>query len=90
MRDTGTDIRGYIELLWSGKWWVLGTALLGGIVAILLSLQQTPTYESDAKVLVEPIALSPTDPEQKIGRPRQLYVGATRRQVVPIAQRRAG
>jgi citrate synthase len=30
-----------------------------------------------------------SDPEQKIGRPRQLYTGATRRQVVPIAQRRA-
>ncbi len=27
------------------------------------------------------------DPEQKIGRPRQLYVGAPRRDVVPIAQR---
>ena len=27
------------------------------------------------------------DPEQKIGRPRQLYVGAARRDVVPIAQR---
>ena len=27
------------------------------------------------------------DPEQKIGRPRQLYVGAPRRQVKPIEQR---
>ena len=27
------------------------------------------------------------DPEQKIGRPRQLYTGATRREVAPIAQR---
>jgi citrate synthase len=27
------------------------------------------------------------DPEYKIGRPRQLYVGATRRAVTPIAQR---
>ena len=27
------------------------------------------------------------DPEYKIGRPRQLYVGATRRSVTPIAQR---
>ncbi len=30
-----------------------------------------------------------SDPEQKIGRPRQLYTGATRRQVLPLAQRRA-
>jgi citrate synthase len=28
-----------------------------------------------------------TDPEYKIGRPRQLYNGAPRRDVVPIAQR---
>jgi len=28
-----------------------------------------------------------SDPEQKIGRPRQLYVGQTRRDVVPIAHR---
>jgi citrate synthase len=29
-----------------------------------------------------------SDPEQKIGRPRQLYVGATQRDVVPIATRK--
>jgi citrate synthase len=28
-----------------------------------------------------------SDPEYKIGRPRQLYTGATRRTVVPLAQR---
>ncbi|MGH8851973.1 MAG: citrate synthase [Casimicrobiaceae bacterium] len=28
-----------------------------------------------------------SDPDQKIGRPRQLYTGAARREVVPIAQR---
>jgi citrate synthase len=28
-----------------------------------------------------------SDPEQKIGRPRQLFVGATRRDVKPIDQR---
>jgi citrate synthase len=28
-----------------------------------------------------------SDPEQKIGRPRQLYQGATKRDVVPIAKR---
>jgi citrate synthase len=27
------------------------------------------------------------DPEQKIGRPRQLFIGATQRDVVPIAMR---
>ncbi len=29
-----------------------------------------------------------TDPEQKIGRPRQLYTGAAQRDVVPLAQRK--
>jgi citrate synthase len=29
-----------------------------------------------------------SDPEQKIGRPRQLYVGPTQRDVVPIAKRK--
>jgi citrate synthase len=28
-----------------------------------------------------------SDPEQKIGRPRQLYTGTTRRDVKPLAQR---
>jgi citrate synthase len=28
-----------------------------------------------------------SDPEYKIGRPRQLYTGATRRSVTPLAQR---
>jgi citrate synthase len=28
-----------------------------------------------------------SDPEQKIGRPRQLYIGAPRRDVKPLAQR---
>jgi citrate synthase len=28
------------------------------------------------------------DPEQKIGRPRQLYIGATKRDVVPLAKRK--
>jgi citrate synthase len=28
------------------------------------------------------------DPDQKIGRPRQLYTGAARRDVVPISKRK--
>ena len=28
-----------------------------------------------------------SDPEQKIGRPRQLFTGATERDVVPLAKR---
>jgi succinoglycan biosynthesis transport protein ExoP len=62
----GNDIRGISELLWSRKWLVLGTALLGGILAAVLAWRQPPTYESEAKVLVEPAVLSPTDPTQTI------------------------
>jgi len=29
-----------------------------------------------------------SDPEQKIGRPRQLYTGPTQRNVVPIGKRK--
>jgi citrate synthase len=29
-----------------------------------------------------------SDPEQKIGRPRQLYIGADKRDVVPMAKRK--
>jgi polysaccharide biosynthesis transport protein len=54
------------ELLWSRKWLVLGTAILGGILAAVLAWRQPLSYESEAKVLVEPAVLSPTDPTQTI------------------------
>ena len=66
MADTGSDIRGVIELLWSRKWMVLGLALLGGLFAAVIASQQAPTYESESKVLVKPVVLSPTDPTQTI------------------------
>ena len=64
--DTGSDIRGVIELLWSRKWLVLVTALLGGLIAALLASQKAPSYDSEAKVLVKPVVLSSTDPTQTI------------------------
>jgi len=39
--------------------------------------------ESDLELLKEMI----NDPEYKIGRPRQLYVGPARRDVIPVDQR---
>ena len=66
VRDTGSDIRGVIELLWSRKWLVLVTALLGGLIAALLASQKAPSYDSEAKVLVKPVVLSSTDPTQTI------------------------
>ena len=66
MRDTGSDIRAVIELLWSRKWMVLSFALIGGLVAALIASRQAPTYESESKVLVKPVVLSPSDPTQTI------------------------
>jgi succinoglycan biosynthesis transport protein ExoP len=64
--ETGNDIRSVSELLWSRKWLVLGAALLGGLLAAALAWRQPLTYQSEAKVLVQPAVLSPTDPTQTI------------------------
>ena len=46
----------------------------------LFALARTVGWVAQWKEMIE-------DPSQRIGRPRQLYTGATRRQVVPLAQR---
>jgi len=47
---------------------------------VLFAVARTVGWIAQWKEMIE-------DPEQKIGRPRQLYVGATRRDYVPIEQR---
>ncbi|WP_247878296.1 citrate synthase [Azospirillum sp. TSO22-1] len=47
---------------------------------VLFALARTVGWISQWKEMIE-------DPQQKIGRPRQLYTGATPRSVVPLAQR---
>jgi Mrp family chromosome partitioning ATPase/LPS O-antigen subunit length determinant protein (WzzB/FepE family) len=66
MRDTASDFRGFLELLWLRKWVVLGTALLAVAAAVYLSSQRTPSYTSETKVLVESVALSATDSTQAL------------------------
>src|SRR6266536_2588780 len=66
MRDTASDFRGFLELLWLRKWLVLGTAMVAGALAVYLSSQRTPTYASETKVLVESVPLSATDPTQAL------------------------
>ncbi len=47
---------------------------------VLFAVARTVGWIAQWKEMIE-------DPEQKIGRPRQLYVGATRRDYTPIEQR---
>ena len=47
----------------------------------LFALARTTGWISQWREMIE-------DPQQKIGRPRQLYTGATTRQVVPLAKRK--
>jgi citrate synthase len=47
---------------------------------VLFALARTVGWTAQWKEMIE-------DPSQKIGRPRQLYTGATVRDYVPIAKR---
>jgi citrate synthase len=48
---------------------------------VLFAVARTVGWVSQWKEMIE-------DPEQKIGRPRQLYIGAAERPFVPFEQRR--
>ena len=48
---------------------------------VLFALARTTGWIAQWKEMIE-------DPSQKIGRPRQLYTGAARREYFPLAQRR--
>jgi len=47
---------------------------------VLFAIARTVGWIAQWKEMIE-------DPEQRIGRPRQLYVGPTQRAYVPLAQR---
>jgi citrate synthase len=47
---------------------------------VLFAVARTVGWVAQWKEMIE-------DPEQKIGRPRQLYIGATERPYVPVEQR---
>ena len=48
---------------------------------VLFAVARTVGWISQWKEMIE-------DPHQKIGRPRQLYTGATRRDYIPISRRK--
>jgi citrate synthase len=48
---------------------------------VLFAVARTVGWISQWSEMIE-------DPQQKIGRPRQLYTGATRRDYVPLASRK--
>ncbi len=48
---------------------------------VLFSVARTVGWIAQWKEMIE-------DPKQKIGRPRQLYTGATRRDYVPVSMRK--
>jgi citrate synthase len=48
---------------------------------VLFALARTVGWIAQWKEMIE-------DPDQRIGRPRQLYTGSPQREYVPVAQRR--
>ncbi|MGH2693410.1 MAG: YveK family protein, partial [Actinomycetota bacterium] len=53
--EEATPLREYIAVLRLRKWSVLGIAFLVLASTLFFSFQQTPIYESEAKVLVKPV-----------------------------------
>ncbi len=54
----GFDIKQYMAVIRSRKWLIMSVTALVVIVALAFSYQQKPVYESEAQVLVKPIAQS--------------------------------
>ena len=46
------DLRPYLLLLWRGRFWVIGTAVVLALLAVIYSFIQTPVYEAVALVVV--------------------------------------
>lgn len=57
------ELRGYVEVLRTRRWWFLGIVLLTAGSALAFSLRQTPVYESVAEVLVKPVRAGTADAE---------------------------
>lgn len=58
----------------------LGKAVKGATLTVLFAVARTVGWISQWMEMVE-------DPQQRIGRPRQIYLGAPRRDFVPTSQR---
>jgi polysaccharide biosynthesis transport protein len=57
MAEPGSEptIRGYLRIVRSGRWWVIGFALLGLGASLALSLTSTKQYSATAQLLVQSV-----------------------------------
>ena len=58
--DTAVPLREYLAILRLRKWSIIGITALVVASAMFFSFQQTPVYESTAKVLVKPVTVTTT------------------------------
>jgi capsular exopolysaccharide synthesis family protein len=76
---TSFHVREYLSVLLFRKWYVIGVTALVVVGAMAYSYLQTPMFSSQAKVLVEAVSLSATQPasEPNIETEKQLVDSAT-------------
>lgn len=77
------DLREYIAILRARKWTIILTAALVVIAALAFSLQQTPLYTAEARLLVEPV---PTQEEESLPAVVNLETERELVQSVPVAE----
>jgi succinoglycan biosynthesis transport protein ExoP len=77
------DLREYIAILRARKWTIILTAALVVIAALAFSLQQTPLYTAEARLLVEPV---PSQEEESLPPIVNLETERELVQSVPVAE----
>jgi tyrosine-protein kinase len=58
--DAAEDLHHYVEVLRARKWVILSIAALVLLLAVIFSYRQTPMYQAEARLLVEPLPSGPT------------------------------
>jgi non-specific protein-tyrosine kinase len=77
------DLREYIAILRTRKWTILITAAVVVVMALAFSLQQTPLYTAEARLLVEPL---PPSEQESIAPVVNLETERELVQSVPVAE----
>jgi polysaccharide biosynthesis transport protein len=77
------DLREYIAILRARKWTIILTAAVVVIAALAFSLQQTPLYTAEARLLVEPV---PTQEQESLPLEVNLETERELVQSVPVAE----
>jgi capsular exopolysaccharide synthesis family protein len=67
----------YLMVLSRRKWWILSTAAVVLLAALLFSWTKTPTYQSEAQVLVQPVTISATQTGQTVNMDTQIRLAQT-------------